>query len=183
MGENNGFDTLGPWFDGVKLLTQKQPSIIDAGKIKNKPIAIIGAGMSGLMTYLILRQQGFSNITILEADHRLGGRVHTVYLSGGPFDYSYQEMGAMRIPFDYIDPESKTRYKISEMQLVFSLINELNEINKNLSQYRIDLIPWYEHDENGLRYFRGFRLPGGLPPGIRQIEKDQMLSATSMLDA
>lgn len=178
-----GVDTLGAWFDGVKVLKQKQPGMVDVKASKSKQIAIVGAGMSGLMTYLILYQAGFTNITILEADKRLGGRVHTAYLSGGPFDYSYQEMGPMRFPVDYVDPDSGNKYKISDTQLVFDLIKEMNKMNQKNSDLRIDLIPWYEDSENGLQYFQGIRMPNGLPPTLKQIQDNSSLSPPYILDA
>lgn len=90
MTNASGIDAWGPWFDGVELLQSKNLSAVDVGKAKAKKIGIVGAGMAGLMTFLSLRQAGFENLEIIEAGGRLGGRVHTEYLSGGPFDYSYQ---------------------------------------------------------------------------------------------
>lgn len=90
MSAANGIDAWGPWFDGVELLQSKNLSAVDVDAAKSKKIGIVGAGMGGLMTYLCLTQAGFENIEIIEAGERLGGRVHTVYLTGGPFDYSYQ---------------------------------------------------------------------------------------------
>lgn len=90
MDNTTGIDVLGPWFDGVALLESKNHSYVNVEEAKNKHIAIVGAGMSGLMTFLSLRQAGFKNLEIIEASERLGGRVHTAYLTGGPFDYSYQ---------------------------------------------------------------------------------------------
>lgn len=90
MNNETGIDVWGPWFDGVELLESKNHSYVDVEEAKSKHIAIVGAGMSGLMTFLSLRQAGFQNLEIIEASERLGGRVHTTYLSGGPFDYSYQ---------------------------------------------------------------------------------------------
>jgi hypothetical protein len=90
MDNSTGIDVWGAWFDGVALLESKNHSYVDVEKAKSKHIAIVGAGMSGLMTFLSLRQAGFQNLEIIEASERLGGRVHTAYLSGGPFDYSYQ---------------------------------------------------------------------------------------------
>ncbi|KAF5122261.1 L-amino-acid oxidase [Metarhizium anisopliae] len=84
----NGIDTPGPWFDGVKHLSRKEPGMIDVSAAKSKKIAIAGADTSGLMTYLVLHQAGFTKMTMLEASNRIGGRVHAAYLSGGPFDYS-----------------------------------------------------------------------------------------------
>lgn len=85
-----GADVFGPWFDGVELLKSSNISGVDVAAAKSKKIGIVGAGMSGLMSFLALRQAGFDNLEMIEGGDRLGGRVHTVYLSGGPFDYSYQ---------------------------------------------------------------------------------------------
>lgn len=90
MTNATGIDAWGPWFDGVELLQSKNLSAVDVSAAKSKKIGIVGAGMSGLMTFLALKQAGFENLEIIEGGERLGGRVHTVYLSGGPFDYSYQ---------------------------------------------------------------------------------------------
>lgn len=40
-------------------------------------IIIIGAGASGIAAASKLFEYGFDNITILEAEHRIGGRVYT----------------------------------------------------------------------------------------------------------
>lgn len=90
MTNASGIDAWGPWFDGVELLQSKNLSAVDVSAAKSKKIGIVGAGMSGLMTFLSLRQAGFENLEIIEAGERLGGRVHTSYLTGGPFNYSYQ---------------------------------------------------------------------------------------------
>lgn len=97
MDNATGIDAWGPWFDGVELLQSKNLSSVDVSAAKNKKIGIVGGGMSGLMTFLALRQAGFENLEILEGGERLGGRVHTVYLSGGPFDYSYQGQFAVSL--------------------------------------------------------------------------------------
>ncbi|KAG5933313.1 hypothetical protein E4U53_001047 [Claviceps sorghi] len=178
MTKANGFDALGQWFDGVNLLKDKQPAAIDVRAAKNKDIAIVGAGLSGLTTYLLLHQAGFTNLQVLEASDRLGGRVHTQYLRGGPKDYSYQEMGAMRLPRDYIDPDSNNKYNISDTRLVFELIDELNRLNGDGSPLRIELIEWIENSDNGLQYFNGVRTPDGLPPTVKQANDNPARYAT-----
>lgn len=150
---------------------------------KRKEIAIVGAGMSGLMTYLVLHQAGFTNLTLLEANNRVGGRVYTAYLSGGPFDYSYQEMGPMRFPVGYTDPDSGEKYNISDTELVFSLIEEINEINKNKPDLKVDLIQWYDESQNALQYFNEFRMKTGLPPTLGQIRNDSSLDQSRPMDS
>lgn len=48
-------------------------------------IAVIGAGPAGLRTAQLLEQQGH-NVTVFEARDRVGGRLHTVEVTGGAFD-------------------------------------------------------------------------------------------------
>lgn len=173
MNTSQGINALGPWFEGVKLLKSKQPDVVHVQAAKSKQVAIVGAGMAGLMTYLILHQAGLTNITILEGDNRLGGRVHTEYLSGGPADYSYQEMGPMRLPETTVF--SNVTYNISDQQIVFQLIQEMNAINKKSPQRQISLIPWIQDSPNGLVYFNEFKMPNGLPPTQAQVDANNAL--------
>ncbi|OAQ92736.1 l-amino-acid oxidase [Purpureocillium lilacinum] len=139
MDASNGIDVYGPWFDGVAALESLNltPSAVDSAK--RTKVAIVGAGMAGLMTYLVLDQAGLTNVSIIEGSSRVGGRVRTQYMSGGPFDYSYQELGAMRLPTAVV--LSNATYNISEHRLVFDLIEEMNRLN-NDERHRIDLIPF-----------------------------------------
>ena len=60
-----------------------------------KKVIIVGAGMAGLVAGYELKRAGHDPL-ILEAQHRVGGRVHTLRQ---PFtDGLYAEVGAMRIP-------------------------------------------------------------------------------------
>ena len=176
MTESNGIDPLGPWFDGVKLLQNSEISPVDAAAAKKKDIAIVGAGMSGLMTYLCLTQAGLKNVKIVEAGNRLGGRVHTTYLSGGPFDYSYQEMGPMRFP-STISLGNET-YNVSDHQLVFQLAEEMNNLNKKSKKLSVDFIPWFQSSRNGLVFKDGIRLPNGMSPTVAQIAANSSLTIT-----
>ncbi|KAG6356355.1 hypothetical protein INS49_015743 [Diaporthe citri] len=179
MDNDTGIDTLGAWFEGVNLLKNKEPVAVDVDTAKSKHVAIVGAGMSGLMSFLVLSQAGMTNISIIEAGQRLGGRVHTEYLSGGPFDYSYQEMGPMRFPEHYVDPETNTTYNITDHQLVFQLAAEMNELNGHDKNLSVDFIPWIQSNQNGLSYKNGFKLANGLPPTLAQIAANSSLAAAA----
>ncbi|KAK7578114.1 hypothetical protein V9T40_010319 [Parthenolecanium corni] len=56
-----------------------------------KKVIVIGAGASGIAAATRLYERGIRNILVLEAENRIGGRVHTVDLpSGGLVEYGAQ---------------------------------------------------------------------------------------------
>jgi len=68
-------DPYGPWFDGVAYLQSKnQTDTFVAGK-KDQKIAILGGGMAGLMSGLLLDQVGIHDWEISESSERIGGYV------------------------------------------------------------------------------------------------------------
>ncbi|KAI0164376.1 flavin-containing amine oxidoreductase [Hypoxylon sp. FL1284] len=180
MTNATGIDAWGPWFDGVELLQSKEISAFDANEAKSKDVAVVGAGMSGLMTYLVLNQVGLTNVRLIEASQRLGGRVHTEYLSGGPFDYSYQEMGPMRFP-ETVKYGNET-YNITDHKMVFQLADEMNRINNHNKNFSVDFIPWIQSSDNGLQYYNGFKLDTGLPPTIAQTRSNPNLTVSSPMN-
>lgn len=58
-------------------------------KVTSPKIIIIGAGASGISTAVKLIENGYKNIVILEAESRIGGRIHSV-----PFGKGYIDLGA-----------------------------------------------------------------------------------------
>ncbi|KAM7186427.1 L-amino acid oxidase [Rhypophila sp. PSN 637] len=61
-------------------------------------ICIVGAGACGLYLAMMLKYLGFSNVDILEASDRVGGRCFTYPKPGDTGTHSYYDIGAMRIP-------------------------------------------------------------------------------------
>ncbi|XP_055610824.1 spermine oxidase-like [Uranotaenia lowii] len=53
-------------------------------------ILIIGAGAAGIATFTRLYENGFDNMVILEAENRIGGRIHTVPYGANVVDYGAQ---------------------------------------------------------------------------------------------
>jgi hypothetical protein len=64
-------DPYGPWFDGVAYLKANNNSFV-AGS-KDKKIGIVGGGMAGLMSGLLLDSVGMTNWEISESSERIGG--------------------------------------------------------------------------------------------------------------
>lgn len=56
---------------------------------RNASVLVIGAGAAGMAAATRLMANGFTDVTILEAEYRYGGRVHTI-----PFGAGVVDMGA-----------------------------------------------------------------------------------------
>lgn len=63
---------------------------IAAGVRKQPKITIVGAGLSGLSAAVRLLENGYENIVIIEAENRIGGRIHSVKMN----DLGYVDLGA-----------------------------------------------------------------------------------------
>jgi hypothetical protein len=61
-------------------------------------VCIIGAGVAGLYIAMMLKSRGITNVDILEANDRVGGRCYTQSLPGSHEFHNYYDIGAMRIP-------------------------------------------------------------------------------------
>jgi monoamine oxidase len=97
----------------------------------SKKVLIAGAGMSGLVAASLLKQAGHQ-VTIIEGNNRIGGRVFTVR---EPFTLgNYLDFGAMRIPdthvlvFEYI-----RRFKLRTNKFINSTPNDLIFVNNVLT--------------------------------------------------
>lgn len=53
-------------------------------------ILIVGAGLSGISAAAKLVENGFENVLILEAEDRIGGRIHSINYGGGKIDLGGQ---------------------------------------------------------------------------------------------
>jgi tryptophan 2-monooxygenase len=85
-------------FDYRKLL--EQTGGVATATDKSHKICIVGAGVTGLVAARELLRCGFSDITLLEQSHRVGGRHLTVLNpAAGDNPSTPFEMGAMRMPF------------------------------------------------------------------------------------
>ncbi|KAL8930405.1 MAG: hypothetical protein Q9208_000588 [Pyrenodesmia sp. 3 TL-2023] len=182
MTNSSGVDAIGPWFDGVAALEDVQIGAVDAAQAKAKKIAIVGAGMAGLMTWLCLNASGFQNLEIIEAGQRLGGRVQTAYLEGGPSDYQYQEMGPMRFPETIRYAGTNETLPVNDMQLVFQLADMMNQLNQGKTNYTVNFIPWIQTSPNGLYYFNGYKQANGLPPTVTEIKENPSLTGQTPED-
>ncbi|RIA83086.1 hypothetical protein C1645_834332 [Glomus cerebriforme] len=141
-------------------------------------ICIIGAGMSGLFSVLLLQKARFQKIMILEYQNRVGGRVHTQYFNDDKKQKLYGELGAMRLP------------KTPEHQMVFDTIDYLNE--RVSEDDRIDLIKFIFADkkkkdesimtQNDLQDFSKLGFPSTVSPHYKTLYAEGMNKFIEALD-
>jgi monoamine oxidase len=169
------FDALGAWFDGVaaiNITTYASPSK------KNATIAIVGAGISGLATALMLDSVGVHNWEIVEASDRVGGRFRTKYVGG---TQEWAEMGPMRLPHSITYKDGET-IEYSDHQMVFQLAEMLNEMNEHDPQFKVDFIPWVQHHPNEILGLGTGRLPNGQLPTRAEIQANSSLGRPAPLN-
>lgn len=52
----------------------------------DKKIVVIGAGPSGIAAATRLIENGFTDVKVLEAENRIGGRIHTIQFADNVID-------------------------------------------------------------------------------------------------
>ncbi|ETW83664.1 hypothetical protein HETIRDRAFT_62302 [Heterobasidion irregulare TC 32-1] len=141
------------YFEHFSLCTLS-PTIISMAPTITKPlpstsspmdIGIIGGGVAGLYSALLLRKAGH-NIHIFEANNRVGGRIYTHHFSSEKNQYF--EAGAMRIP------------NSSMQKVVLDLIAHLNARHDLPSDKHIRLIPYILNSSGNCLYMNGLRRDG-----------------------
>ncbi|KAF2745239.1 hypothetical protein M011DRAFT_469627 [Sporormia fimetaria CBS 119925] len=169
-------DTSGPWFDGVAYMQSKQNNASFVAVAKSKKIGIVGGGMAGLLTSLLLDSVGIKDWHIIESSHRIGGRIRTKYLANTtPDDYQYQEMGPMRFPLRVKYADTNETLDIQDHKMVFQLGDVLNEMNGNDPALAVKFIPWIQSSPNVPANSNGYRLPNGRIPSAAMIRANSSL--------
>lgn len=169
------FDALGAWFDGVNAINATGSTDPSA---KNTSIAIVGGGISGLATALMLDSVGVHNWEIIEASDRVGGRFRTKYV--GDTD-EWAEMGPMRLPVKAHYKDGET-VEYADHAMVFQLADILNDMNDNQSEWKIDFIPWIQHHPNELYALDTHRLPDGSIARRKDVLADSDLEISNAPD-
>ncbi|CEJ82365.1 Putative Fusarubin cluster-oxidoreductase [[Torrubiella] hemipterigena] len=169
------FESLGAWYDGVAKINDNgcTPQKRDA------TIAIIGGGVSGLATALMLDSVGVHNWEILEASERIGGRFRTVFVGN---TQEYAEMGPMRLPYSMTYKSDNSTHEYTDHRMTFQLADWLNELNHHEEKWKVEFIPWIQHHDNELLARGTGRHPDGRIPTRADIAKNPKLGKPAPMD-
>ncbi|KAJ0304495.1 hypothetical protein COL516b_005850 [Colletotrichum fioriniae] len=144
----------------------------------NVSIDIVGAGISGLATGLMLDSVGVHNWELTEASDRVGGRFRTT-LVGDTEELA--EMGPMRLPYKVTHKSDNSTHECTDHQMTFQLAALLNEMNNNDPNLTIDFIPWIQHHPNELIALGTGRHPDGRIPTRAEIAANSSLGALPVM--
>lgn len=168
------FDSLGAWFEGVNAI-----NCTSIPRRDNVTIAIVGGGVSGLATAIMLDSIGVHNWEILEASDRVGGRFRTKFVGGTD---EYAEMGPMRLPYNITYKSDNSTHAYTDHRLTFQLADLLNEMNGHDPAYQIDFIGWIQHHPNEMLARGTARHPDGRVPTRAEIAADPSLGRKPPMD-
>ncbi|CAG8509181.1 12664_t:CDS:2 [Funneliformis mosseae] len=137
------------YYEFVKRLSDENTDLFPRDALTENP---------SLFSALLLKEAGIKDITILEYQDRVGGRVYTHYFTDDPDDERrlYGELGAMRLPYIEGRPD------LSIDQIVFDTIEYLNEYNKEDDPDKeIKTIPFIISNPNAINYINNKKDPSG----------------------
>ncbi|KAL0934664.1 l-amino-acid oxidase [Colletotrichum truncatum] len=170
------FDSNGAWFQQVADLSNDYASQNGS----NVSIAIVGGGISGLATGLMLDSVGVHNWEIIEASDRVGGRFRTIFVGETE---EFAEMGPMRLPYKVTYKSDNSTHEYTEHRMTFQLAEILNTMNHNDPRWKIDFIPWIQHHPNELLALNTGRHPDGRIPTRAEIAANSSLGTQSVLSS
>jgi hypothetical protein len=131
-----------PWEDMLERYKEIQPVLREAWPVVPPwyRVAIIGAGVAGLRTAMLLQYMGIP-YKIFEASDRPGGRVFTYQFASRPEEnpqgkHDYYDVGAMRFPEN--DGNQETFKLFEELGIQNKVIPYVMSIDENIRLYNGD---------------------------------------------
>lgn len=117
------------WGYANMLLADGAPARKSLPANKAAKIAILGAGVSGLLFSVKLKNLGYTNIELLESTDRYGGKTHTIKMDGpyppGYFEPTYCELGTCYMSPSYDNMVADLqKYLVGNSRITFGQGND-----------------------------------------------------------
>lgn len=125
--------------------------------MSNPRIIIIGAGAAGFAAACKLLEHGFSNIRILEAENRIGGRINSVEFGNGLVDLGAQWCHGEKnnIVFDMVKNLNMLQHSTCNYKEFLFVDSDGNFIDSNLSDQLLGLLFEISENTDELKVFNG----------------------------
>lgn len=124
--------------------------------MSNVKIVIIGSGAAGIATASRLYKNGFNNITILEAENRIGGRINTIEFGKGVIELGAQwchgEKG--NIVYDMVKDLNILKTSLSHYKYMSFYESNGKMIDKNITDKLVNINQEIIEDEEELKKHR-----------------------------
>lgn len=123
----------------------------------NPKIIIIGAGASGYAAACKLLENGFNNITILEAENRIGGRIDSVHFGDAIVDLGAQwcHGETKNTVYEMVKDFNLIQHSICNYKDFLFVDSEGDFIDSKVSNKLIDLLFQLTYDHESLRQQNG----------------------------
>lgn len=151
-------------------LTEELLSKTDPLLSKETRIGIMGGGAAGLSAAYYLKQNGYTNVTVLEKEESVGGKCHSTSIEGSPYD-----LGASFI----------TSCDLNVRELAKSLGHKFLEspdaFQMSYTDKKVSDLSNYSFFQKGMNLARGAKLYSSLvfpAVGFSGVQKQDMLSGT-----
>lgn len=125
--------------------------------MSNPRIIIIGAGAAGYAAACKLLEHGFSNIKILEAENRIGGRINSVEFGNGLIDMGAQWCHGEKknSVFEMVENLNLLQHSVCNYKEFLFVDSDGNFVDSNLSDQLIGLLFEISDDTEALKTFNG----------------------------
>lgn len=124
---------------------------------KNPHIIIIGAGVAGIAAARRLFDRGYTNLTILEAGNRIGGRIHSIKQSDALIEFGAQWCHGEtdNIVYDLVKDLDLLASSFNDYRHLRFYDSSGEEIDGNLTDALCAVSALITHDEEALSEEKG----------------------------
>ena len=122
---------------------------------RNPSVVIIGAGAAGIAAARRLAESGFLDVKVLEAQDRIGGRIHSVDFHGNTVDLGAQWCHGENAVYDMVKDLNLLRDSFNTYRYNVYYDSTGKDIDKNVTDGIFKIYEEIIGDADALRTFEG----------------------------